>query len=100
MLYWLKQSDPDTDDLNQIGLTLRYERGEYFVEAIAAKDGRATVRGVSPGDELIRVGNLETQDATWGAIYDAMHGKPGQSRDLLLERAGQRFTVAAEVTPF
>jgi len=54
----------------------------------------------SPGDRLIRIGNLQTQNATWGAIYNAMHGKPGQTLILVLERSGNRFTVTAKVTAF
>jgi len=34
------------------------------------------------------------------AIYDAMHGKPGEVRNLLLERNGKRFRVPAKVTAF
>jgi hypothetical protein len=59
-----------------------------------------TVEGVLPGDTLIRIGELETGTATWGAIYDAMHGKPGESRSLIFERNGRRLTVSARVTAF
>jgi len=100
MMYWLKQSDPDSRDLDQVGLTLRSEHREYFVAAVAKKNGRPTVEGVSPGDRLVRIGDLETQNATWGAIYNAMHGNPGETRMLVLERNGNRFTVASKVTAF
>lgn len=98
--YWLKQAEPEANDLDQVGLTLRSERGEYFVEAVARKNGTPTVEGVSPGDRLIRVGDLETKAATWGGIYEAMHGRPGEIRKLLVDRAGSRITVAARVTRF
>ena len=100
MMYWLKQSDPDSRDLDQVGLTLRSEHREYFVAAVAKKNGRPTVEGVSPGDRLVRIGDLETQNATWGAIYNALHGNPGETRMLVLERNGNRFTVASKVTAF
>jgi hypothetical protein len=100
MMYWLKQSEPDSHDLDQVGLTLRSEGRDFSVAAVATKNGRPTVEGVLPGDRLIRVGELETGKATWGAIYDAMHGKPGESRALMLERNGTRLTVAAVVTAF
>jgi hypothetical protein len=100
MMYWLKQSDPDAHDLDQVGLTLRSEGSVFVVAAVATKNGKATVEGVLPGDKLIRVGELELGKATWGAIYDAMHGKPGESRSLILERGGNRVTVAAKVTAF
>jgi len=43
---------------------------------------------------------LETRNATWGAIYDRMHGKPDEIRTLLLERDGNRLNVIAKVTAF
>jgi hypothetical protein len=100
MTYWLKQSDPDSDDLDQVGLTLRADHGTYIVAGVATKKGRPTVEGVLPGDRLIRVGALDLGTATWGAIYNAMHGRPGESRSLILERNGNRLAVAARVTAF
>jgi len=100
LMYWLQQTNPDSADFNQVGLTLRFEHGEYFVAAVARKKGRPTVEGVLPGDRLIRVGDLETRNATWGAIYDRMHGKPDETRTLLLERDGNRLNVIAKVTAF
>jgi hypothetical protein len=100
MMYWLKQSDPDSHDLDQIGLTLRSDSGQFIVAAVAEKNGTPTVKGVSSGDRLVRVGALETQNASWGAIYNAMHGTPGETRMLVLERDGNRRNVVAKVTAF
>ena len=99
-IYWLKESDPESDELNQVGLTLRSEKREFFVAGVAKKNGTPTVEGVLPGDKLIRIGDLETKNATWGAVYEAMRGKPGEVRRLLLERRGQRISVDAPVTRF
>jgi C-terminal processing protease CtpA/Prc len=68
------------------------------VAAVASKNGKATVEGVRPGDKLIRIDRLETTDATWGQIYDALHGKPGETRVLILSRGATHFTVASRVT--
>jgi C-terminal processing protease CtpA/Prc len=100
MSYWLKQTTPDSHDLDQVGLTLRSEGSQYVIAAVATKNGRPTVEGVLPGDKLIRVGGLELSQATWGAIFEALHGKPAESRSLILERNGNRFTVVAKVTGF
>lgn len=99
-MYWLKQSDPDAHDLDVVGLTLRSEHRQYFVAAVATKNGAPTVVGVMPGDKLIRVGDLETSNATKGAIFNAMRGKPGETRNLVLERNGHRLNVDARVTAF
>ena len=62
--------------------------------------GRPTVEGVLPGDRLTRIGALDTAGATWGAIYGALHGRPGELRTLTIERDGRRLTVPARVTAF
>jgi C-terminal processing protease CtpA/Prc len=79
---------------------LKAQAGEYIVEAVATKNGKATVDGVLPGDKLIRVDGLETKRATWGMIYDALHGKPGEIRVLVLGRDANQVTVNATVTAF
>jgi len=100
MTYWLKQSDSEVHDLDQVGLTLRSEHGEFVVAAVASKNGTPAVEGVLPGDRLVRVGDLELGTATWGQIYESMHGKPGETRSLVLERNGNQLTVAAKVMRF
>ena len=99
MMYWMKQDAPEAQ-LNQVGLTLRSEDDTYLVAAIASKNGRPTIMGVLPGDQLIQVGRLELRGASWGAIYAAMGGTAGDTRSLILERNGRRFTVAATIVAF
>ena len=100
VLYWLRQSAPEFDDLNQVGLTLKLQNGEYVIAAVATKHGRPAVNDVAPGDKLLLIGGLKAKDATWGQIYNAMHGKPGQERVLLLQRGARQFIVRATVTAF
>jgi hypothetical protein len=100
MMYWLRQSEPDSRDLDQVGLTLKFQNGEYTVAAVAKKSGRPTVEDVQPGDKLIRIDALETKHATWGAIYNAMHGRPGDIHLLQLERGRGQVAVRAPVTSF
>ena len=99
-MYWLRQADPDTTDQDQIGLTLRAQGGSYFVAAIATKNGVPSVSGVEIGDRLIKIGDLEATNTSFGAIYGAMHGRAGETRVLLLERNGTQITVTARVTGF
>jgi len=98
--YWLRQSAPDTLDQDQVGLTLRADSGSYFVAAIATKDGAPTVTGVQVGDRLIKIGALEATNASMGTIFASMHGRPGDSVPLVLERNGARVEVTARVTGF
>jgi len=100
MTYWLRQSAPDTTDMHQIGLTLRTGGGAIYVAGVATKNGRATVDGVLPGDKLVSVGGHELATGTIGQIFESMHGVPGETRELVLERNGARFTVKAPVVAF
>jgi hypothetical protein len=100
MTYWLRQAKPASGQLDQVGLTLKAKGGEFFVASIAKKNGNATVEDVQPGDQLIQIDGMETKHATWGAIYRAMQGKPGEVRILSLERGTQRITVRTRVTSF
>jgi hypothetical protein len=99
-MYWLREADPDTTDLHQIGLTLRTRAGGVYVAAVATKNGRPTVQGVEPGDQLISAGGHVLTSGTLGQIFASMHGEPGATRELVLERNGARYTVVATITAF
>jgi len=64
---------------------------------VAVAEGKTAVEGVEPGDRLIQVDALETTGATMGTVVDALRGKPGDIRVLVLEREGKRFRVEARV---
>jgi hypothetical protein len=99
-LYWQRQAGPDIHELDRIGLTLRTQKGDYVVAGVATRDGLSTVAGVQPGDKLVQVDGLTLKGATWGAIFGAMQGTPGEQRRLVLDRAGQPVTVLATVMAF
>jgi hypothetical protein len=99
--YWEAAAPPDPDDLDIVGLTLRPEaNGTFTVAGVVTRGGTPSVEGVQPGDTLIRVGTLDAAGATMGAVVDALRGKPGATRRLVIARAGQRSTVDAKVTRF
>jgi C-terminal processing protease CtpA/Prc len=58
------------------------------------------VDGVQTGDQLISVGGHVLTSGTTGQIFASMHGAPGATRELVLERNGARFTVVAKITAF
>ena len=100
MSYWDPQSALDSHDLDYVGLTLLSRHGDYFVAGIAARHGRPAVTGVEVADKLVQIGALPTRDASREAIFAALHGKAGEIRSLVLERAGSRVQVRARVTAF
>jgi hypothetical protein len=100
MIYWEQQIELDPHDLDQVGVTLERRDTGYFIAGIAQKDGKPTVDAVRVGDRLIQVGDLQLSNATRGAIFAALHGKPGSVRTLVVERDGKRLNVAAKTTAF
>ena len=49
---------------------------------------------------LLEADSLRATGATTGTVVDALRGRPGQTRTLMIERAGRRFTVTARVERF
>jgi hypothetical protein len=100
-VYFEKGAEPDSHDMDLVGLTLRPEPdGSYQVIGVAMKDGKSAVEGVEPGDKLLEVEDLKTSGATMGTVIDALRGAPGDTRALLLERNGKQFRIVAKVERF
>lgn len=97
MTYWtLADSTPECFD--QVGLTLRpLPGGDYAVAGVLEQGGRACVEGVSAGDLLVSVGELEVSGIGMGAVIEALRGKPGDMKILGLKRDGKPHSVRAKV---
>jgi len=99
--YWLRQQPDDAHDLDQVGLTLgSTQDGKYSVLQVAEQNGQKSVTGVQPGDILVSVDGLPVTGATQGKVVAALHGNPGDTRVLHLQRNGKEFTVTAKVARF
>jgi hypothetical protein len=100
-VYFEKGAGLDSHDLDIVGLTLRpMTDGSYFVIGVARKNGKPTVEDVEPGDKIIQIGELKATGATMGTVVDALKGKPGDIRILVLERKGKQFKIEAKVERF
>jgi C-terminal processing protease CtpA/Prc len=92
------KSSIETDDMGQVPLVLQpAQDGSYTVIGIFTKNGKKQMDGVLVGDKLIKVGDLANKTATFGAVIEALHGWPGATRTLLIERDGKQFTVTGRV---
>lgn len=97
-VYFERGGKSNPHDMDLVGLTLcQEEDGFYRVIGVAKKKGLPVVEGVEPGDKLLRVGDLTVGGATMGTVVDALRGKPGENRILLLERNGKTVTTRARV---
>ena len=98
MTWWQPGPPSAVRDLDIVGLCLRADGdGSFTVAGVVRHDGQPLVSGVLAGDKLLRIDALEVANATMGAVIDALRGKPGAVRVLLLERAGKRITIRATV---
>lgn len=100
VIYLEKETEPDPYDLDVVGMTLRTMHRKFFVTSIARLGGKPTVKGVLAGDELLRIGKLDLTKASWGQIYAALHGAPGDTRELVIGRSGKRFILTVKITRF
>jgi hypothetical protein len=101
-VYFERENKIDCYGLDQVGVTLETRDGQkgYFIAGVATKAGRPTVEGVVVGDRLVKIDDLDVSNATRGAIFSALHGIPGDTRVLTLERNGKRLEVTAKVNAF
>ncbi|HEY3951105.1 hypothetical protein [Phenylobacterium sp.] len=99
-LYWLAESPPDRHELDQVGVTLRRRGADYLIAAVARRNDCLSVPAARVGDKLLAVDGMALKDASWGAIFTALHGRPGERRTLTVERDGQVMRIAAAVTAF
>lgn len=100
MTYWQQEMPIDTRDLDQVGLVLGRNDGITTIVGIAKKNGVPTVAGVVPGDRLLKIDGVETATLLRGKLLNALHGKPGEHKLLVLERNGTQFEIDAVVTAF
>ncbi|HKW88499.1 MAG TPA: hypothetical protein VJN21_07055 [Candidatus Acidoferrales bacterium] len=99
--YWSREGEVDPHDLDQVGITIgSAPGGKYIVIGLATRNGTNAVKGVEVNDQLLSVDGVATTGATMGRVLNALHGRPGEKRKLLLERGGKQFVVDAPVTRF
>jgi hypothetical protein len=90
-----------SSDMSVVGVTLRPEPdGRYTVVAIVEFDGKPSVTNVKTGDVLLGIDGAPVTGATMGQVWSLLGGSLGQTRSLMLEREGKRFTVNASVHHF
>jgi C-terminal processing protease CtpA/Prc len=96
---FLEQKAPlDSHDLDMVGVTLRAQPdGGYVIIGVLKLDGKDAIDGLSPGDKLIKVGDVNVSGAPLFKVVDSLRGKPDQKRMLVIERDGKQLIVKAPV---
>ncbi len=98
--YWRQEAPLDAGELDEVGLVLARVGQSVTVAGVARKDGRPTVSDVIPGDRLVSVDGRVMDGLTRGQLLAALHGRPDETRELVLDRKGERLRVRATVTTF
>ena len=84
--------------MDLVGLTLGpAPGGRWVVLGVSRRDGKPVVEGAEEGDVLLEVDGRTLTGATMGTAVDALRGRPGDVRTLVVERKGARVTVPAAV---
>ena len=100
MSYWQEEAPLDAGELDQVGLALSRDGQTVTIAGVARKNGQPTVSGVFPGDRLVSVDGRLVDGLTRGQLLATLHGRPGETRELVLDRKGERVGVSAKITSF
>jgi len=98
-VYFWKGSETGNKDMDIVGISVgQLADGSYQVVGIVKKDGKPVVEGISPGDILTSIGEMNVKGKTMGTVVNALRGIPGDIRILQLEREGKQLRVETKVT--
>lgn len=101
IVYFKKGDESQNNDMDTVGLTLRPESdGRYSVIGVAKVDGKSSVPDIQTGDILIQIDDLDVTGSTMGTVVDALRGKPGVTRRVVIQREEQELVVEAAVRRF
>ncbi len=98
--YWEQVVPPRTDELDAVGLSLVHTSDGYRVGGLVRRDGIAPVAGVRPGDRLVTVDGRDAASMPRGTLLEALHGKPGDHRQITLDRDGRRIEADLPVNAY
>jgi predicted aspartyl protease len=96
--YLEKTGALDVHDLDLVGLTVQAQtEGRFVVVGVAKQNGKETSDGIRAGDKLIKVDKLNVNGAALVKVIDALRGKPGEQRTLVVERDQKPLTIKVPV---
>ncbi|HMA50311.1 MAG TPA: PDZ domain-containing protein, partial [Magnetospirillaceae bacterium] len=100
MSWWKKLSDIDPHELDQVGLSLVYDKGVYSVGRIVAKDGKPTATGIEKGDKLAAIDDAPVKGWSRDQLFAALGGKLGDLHKVTVDRDGKTQTFSLPVEAF
>ncbi len=99
MTYFERGGREDPEDLNLVGLTLSVApENSIVVTAVSSAADPVARERIKPGDLLRRVDGISVSGLSLMQIVQRLRGKPGDQKQLDLEREGKPFQVRTAVT--
>jgi predicted aspartyl protease len=99
VVYLQRGGPSEPNDLDQVGLTLAATpSGALMISAVSAGNDAGVLQDLRAGDRLLRVNGVEMTGATLSAAQKALAGRPGETKTIVVERAGASITVQAKVS--
>jgi hypothetical protein len=98
MIYFEKGSEFEEHDMDVAGFSVRLlQDGNYEILGIVKKNGKNLAEGLEPGDLLLAIDGQNIKGKTMGIVSNALKGKPGDKKILLIGRKGNKIEIIAEV---
>ena len=96
---YLEKTGPlEASDLDLVGLIVRAQNdGSYVIAGVAKPNGQAAADAIHAGDKLIKIDGLDVTGAALVKVIDALRGKPGEQRTLVVERGQKPLTINVPV---
>ncbi|WP_199554846.1 PDZ domain-containing protein [Sandaracinobacteroides hominis] len=95
--YWKRTGEPQTGELDAVGISLIKGTKFYRIGAIVTRNGKPDLTGAKVGDRLLAIDGRTAAELTREGILQALRGTPGTRRRLTLEREGATLEVEAEI---
>lgn len=93
-----EQLKQDTGSTYQgVGITIAF-RNEVLSIITVREDGPAARAGVLPGDQILKINNILTEDVGLSEAVALLKGKPGEKLKLTLRRPATKDLIEVEMT--
>lgn len=98
--YWKPGPAPgDPRDLDIVGLTLCPEPDDTLtISGVVHVQGEPVIASVQPGDKLLEVNGMKTSALAMGKAIQALRGRVGETKRLVVLRQGERVVLVVPVS--
>jgi len=101
LVYFEKGKENDPTEMDIVGLSVRQlPDSTYQVVGLVQKNGKPCVDNIEPEDIIVSIDGFQTKGATMGTVVDKLRGKPGDLREIVIDRKGKEVVVKAKVEHF